>query len=111
MATSPSTSTEARAGRRLAGHPTIVGQKYDVKFRYTANPESSDPAPTMAVKVDGAPVGPTFSDTRAGGAIPDSPRASSGRTAASSFTATTATTKLTFASADPARSDVRRRSR
>ena len=26
--------------------PTIVGQKYDVKFRYTANPESPDPAPT-----------------------------------------------------------------
>ena len=26
--------------------PTVVGQKYDVKFRYTANPESSDPAPT-----------------------------------------------------------------
>ena len=45
--------------------PTVAGQDYDVKFRYTANPESADPAPDAWPSwIDGDPVGSTFT-TRA----------------------------------------------
>ena len=34
--------------------PTVVGQTYDVTFRYTANPESPLPDPTMRIRINGA---------------------------------------------------------
>ena len=81
-ATSPSTSTGSDAGRDLADFPTVVGQNYDVTFRYSANPESSDPTPTMAVQVNGAAGRLAVQRTRRAGGV-RSLTPSPGRTATS----------------------------
>ena len=91
--------------------PTVVGQKYNVKFRYTANPESSDPAPTMVVKVNGVPGRRRRSATRRPAACRRLPHVIVWKDGTVAFTATTATTTLTFASTDGPGMRVRRRPR
>jgi choice-of-anchor C domain-containing protein len=82
--------------------PTVIGQGYVVAFRYTANPESDDPDPTMHVLVDGVATGPEFTDTRAGVDVEDTfPRVITWKSGSVSFMATGTSTTIGFASTDP----------
>ena len=82
---------------------TVPGQAYRIAFQYSANPESSDPTPGMAVLVDGAQAGPTFSHPRDTPSV-EVPHTITWQPGTVAFTASGSSTTITFDSTDPVES-------